>query len=148
MKRMIMFVAFVLMVAGISSCKKITDFNVDPNNPSIDRATPQLLFPAAVMSTAGQINGEYAYVGGLWSQYYTQSATASQYRTVDAYNLIADDFRTAYTELFRSALSDYKKVQELSLASQQYQFYLMSTLMKAYTYEVLVDLYDQVPYTE
>src|SRR5215218_8247859 len=107
MKRMIRLI-IILSVIVIASCKKITDFNVDPNNPSIDRATPQLLFPSAVMSTAGEINGEYAITGGLWAQYYTQSATASQYRTIDAYNLIPDDFRTAYTEIFRSGLSDYK----------------------------------------
>jgi len=148
MKSMIRFVAIVLLIMGAAACKKITDFNVDPNNPSIDRATPQLLFPSAVISTAAEINGEYAIVGGLWAQYYTQSATASQYRTVDAYNLIPDDFRTAYTEIFRSGLSDYKKVQDLSLASGNYKFYLMATVMKGYTYQVLADLYDQVPYTE
>lgn len=148
MKKMILVFGCVLVLAGISSCKKIADFNVDPNNPSIDRATPQLLFPAAVMSTAGEVNGEYAILGGLWSQYYTQSATASQYRTIDAYNMIADDFRTAYQQLFISALSDYAKIQELSLASGQFKFYLMATVMKAYTYQVLADLYDQVPYSE
>ena len=148
MKRMIRFVAIVLLITGVASCEKITDYNVDPNNPSIDRATPQLLFPSAVMSTAGEINGEYAYLGGLWAQYYTQSATASQYRTVDAYNIIPDDFRTAYTELFRSGLSDYKKVQELALAAGDYKFYLMATVMKGYTYHVLADLYDQVPFSE
>ena len=143
MKRMIRFVAIVLLITGVASCEKITDYNVDPNNPSIDRATPQLLFPSAVMSTAGEINGEYAYLGGLWAQYYTQSATASQYRTVDAYNIIPDDFRTAYTELFRSCLSDYKKVQSLALAAGDYKFYLMATVMKGYTYHVLADLYNQ-----
>jgi hypothetical protein len=148
MKRMKWFIAIVLLITGVASCEKITDFNVDPNNPSIDRATPQLLFPSAVMSTAGEINGEYAITGGLWAQYYTQSATASQYRTIDAYNLIPDDFRTAYLEIFRSGLSDYKKVQELSLANGDYKFYLMATVMKGYTYHVLVDLYDQVPYFE
>jgi hypothetical protein len=148
MKRMRWILAIVLLVTGSISCNKITDFNVDPNNPSIDRATPQLLFPSATMSTAGQINGEYAYLGGLWAQYYTQSATASQYRTVDAYNMIPDDFRTAYQEIFRSGLSDYKKVQDLSLSTGQYKFYLMATVMKAYTYQMLVDLYDQIPYSE
>jgi len=106
MKKIIInyFIA-LLLLTGVG-CKKIADFNVDPNNPSLASATPQLLFPSAVGSTAGQIHGEYAITGGLWAQYYTQSATASQYRTIDAYNLIPDDFRVAYQELYRSALSE------------------------------------------
>ena len=148
MKKIIInyFVA-VLLLTGVG-CKKIADFNVDPNNPSLASATPQLLFPSAVASTVGQIHGEYAITGGLWAQYYTQSATASQYRTIDAYNLIPDDFRTAYQELYRSALSDYKKVQDLSKEQSNWHFYFMATVMKAYTVQVLVDLYDMVPYSE
>ena len=127
----------------------MTDINVDPNNPSIDKATPELLLPSAIMSSAGQIGGEYAIVGGLWAQYYTQSATASQYRVIDAYNINSNlNNNLGYLELFRSALNDYKKIRELASAEGDWRFYLMATVMRAYTYQVLADIYDQVPYTE
>lgn len=148
MKRIIIAAIFGVLL-GSSGCKKLADTNVDPNNPLVELATVELLLPSAVVSTAGQIGGEYAIVGGLWAQYYTQSATASQYRVIDAYNINSNlNNNVGYLELYRSALSDYKKVLELSSANNEWRFYLMATVMNAYTYQVLVDLYDQVPYSE
>ncbi|HYF31573.1 MAG TPA: SusD/RagB family nutrient-binding outer membrane lipoprotein [Chitinophagaceae bacterium] len=140
-----LFSGIALLLAG---CKKITDFNNDPNTLPVDKATPQLLFPSAVMSTAGHIHGEYAITGGLWAQYYTQSALASQYRTLDAFNVNTTDMNLAYRESYIGALNDYVKAQELATAEGNWKFNLMATVMKAYTLQVLADLYDMVPYSE
>ena len=149
MKKIIINTAIFAFLLAAVGCKKMADINVDPNNPAIDKASPELLLPSAVMSSAGQIGGEYAIIGGLWAQYYTQSATASQYRVIDAYNINSNiNNNLGYLELFRSALNDYKKIRELSSAEEDWRFYLMATVMRAYTYQVLVDLYDQVPYSE
>ncbi|NII26952.1 SusD/RagB family nutrient-binding outer membrane lipoprotein [Pseudoflavitalea sp. X16] len=148
MKRRKYIICLLIMVVAGTGCSKITEDNIDPNNPSVENATPQLLLPSAFMATAGQIGGEYAITGGLWAQYYTQSAFASQYRTIDAYSMVSSDNNIAYRELFRGALIDYKKIQDLTTASENWPFYLMATIMKVYTYQVLVDLYDRVPYSE
>ena len=149
MKKIIIQAAALILLLGAVGCKKMTDINVDPNNPAFDKASPELLLPSAILSTAGQIGGEYAIIGGLWAQYYTQSATASQYRVVDAYNINSNlNNNLGYLELFRSALNDYKVLRELAAAKQDWRFYLMGTAMRAYTYQVLADLYDQVPFTE
>jgi hypothetical protein len=148
MKKLILFISIISVFAA-PGCKKLADENVDPNNPPIGRATPQLLIPSAILSTAGQVGGEYAIIGGLWAQYYTQSATASQYRVVDAYNINSNlNNNVGYLELYRSALSDYQRAQVLAEEMDLPQFYLMATVMKAYTYHILADLYDQIPYTE
>jgi hypothetical protein len=148
MKKLSIIYVPALLLLLTTGCKKLADWNEDPTKPPISAASPQLLFPSAVMSTAGQIGGEYAVTGGIWAQYYTQSAFASQYRTIDAYSMIATDNNTAYIELYRGALNDYKKTQDLATTSKNWPFYLMATVMKAYTFQVLVDQYDQVPYTE
>jgi len=129
-------------------CKKITDINVSPNNPPASGATPQILFPSAVGSTVARIGGELNIIGGIWAQYYTQSTTASQYRTIDAYNLTNVDYNTNYNELFSGALQDYQLCITQANAAGLYNYALMATVMKAFTYETMVDLYDQVPYKE
>ena len=141
-------IVFILIAFVICGCSKINDINVSPNNPPLDKATPQVLFPSAVVSTAGRVGGELDIIGGLWSQYWTQSVAASQFRTIDAYSITRNDFNGNYTELFSGALPDYQLAITQAKANKQYPFYLMCTVMKAYTYEVLVDLYDKVPYSQ
>ncbi|SDP80181.1 Starch-binding associating with outer membrane [Mucilaginibacter sp. OK268] len=140
---------FILGTLVVSfGCKKITDINTSPNNPAIDKATPQVLFPSGVLSTAGRVGGELDILGGIWSQYWTQSVAASQFKTIDAYNLQRQDLNGSYNELFSGALADYQLAITKAKAAKLDKFYLMCTVMKAYTFEVLVDLYDKVPYTE
>jgi hypothetical protein len=140
-----------LLLAGLitlGSCKKQLDINQDPNNPPLEDGTPQLMFPAATLSTAATVGGELAILGVLWSEYTTEDAYASQYRNLDSYNATGSDLVTNYGELYSGALNDYKLILEKASASSDWAFYLMATVMRAYSYEVLVDLYDQVPYSE
>lgn len=136
-----------------TSCKKsFEEINTDPNNPSLEQLTPKLVFPAAVVSTAGRIGGDLAIVGGFWAQYYTQGTTASQYKNVDQFNLTRTFGNTnrgvAWIELFAGALNDYHYIINRSRELKDWNYHLMGTVMKAFTYQVLVDLYDKVPYTE
>lgn len=142
-------VAFSVLIL-LFGCKKTLDINEDPNNPGIDKATPEVLFPSGVLSTAGMVGGQLAVVGGIWSQYFTQSSNSSQFRDIDAYNVTntTEQVNLPYEELFAGALADYQLAIAKATAIKDYRYLLMNTVMKAYTYQVLVDLYDQVPYTE
>ena len=139
--------SLLLFSAG---CKKTLDVNESPNNPSIDAATAETLFPSAVMSTAGRVGGDLSIIGGLWAQYYTQNNNSSQFRNLDIYNLTATStfVNGPYTELYSGALFDYQLGLTKSVEKQDWRYNLMNTVMKAYTYEVLVDLFDKVPYSE
>lgn len=131
-----------------SACKKQLDINHDPNNPPIEEGTPKLVFPAALQSTVATAGGEYAILGMLWSEYTTEDAFSSQYRNLDSYSATGSDLNTNYGEMYSGALNDYKLVLEKAAASGDWNFYLLATVMKAYTYQVLVDVYDKVPFSE
>ncbi|NEU09248.1 SusD/RagB family nutrient-binding outer membrane lipoprotein [Flavihumibacter sp. R14] len=143
----------VVAISGLtltSGCDKNLDINTDPNNPGIENATPEVLFPSAVMSTAGMVGGQLAIVGGIWSQYWSQASNSSQYREIDSYNLtsINEEVNLPYEELYAGALIDYQLTIDKARASSDWRYNLMAVVMKAYTYQVLVDLYDQVPYSD
>ncbi|HVY76659.1 MAG TPA: hypothetical protein VG890_17645, partial [Puia sp.] len=97
-------VAVVALGLLVSSCKKQLDINHDPNNPTTDQATPQLLFPAAIVSAASAAGGELAIIGMLWSEYTTEDVSSSQYRNFDSYNVTNSDLNTDYNLLYTATL--------------------------------------------
>jgi hypothetical protein len=132
-----------------SGCSKL-DINRDPSNPAIEEATMEVLFPSGVMSSVGRINGDLSIVGGMWAQFWTQNSASSQFRTVDSYDLSNSStlISRPYTELYSGALADYQLGITKAVEAKDWRFNLMNTVMKAYTYQVLVDLFDKVPYSE
>lgn len=141
-------VLFLLLI--LVGCQKQLDINQSPNSPSASQGSPSLVFPVAVLATAGKVGGDLAIVGGMWSQYFTQSVGANQYTNIDSYDLAPNNgFVTAsYDILFTTGLKNYQFVIDKAKASGNWNYFLMGTVMKAYTTEILVDLYDQIPFSE
>ncbi len=138
----------MLIILGGAGCKRTLDINTDPNNPSLSQGNPKLVFPAAVMATTGRVGGDLALLGGIWGEYVTQSALANQYKYIDAYDVKSTDLNAPYSGLFAGGLKNYQFVIDKSRDASDWNFYLMGTVMKAYTAQVLVDLYDKIPYSE
>jgi hypothetical protein len=138
------FTAALLFLA----CSKQLDINTDPNNPALSQGTPKLVFPSAVASSIGRIGADLAILGGIWSQFWTQNTTSNQYKNIDSYDLSKSDYGPTWDELYAGSLNDANFVVTKAKETGDWNFFLMGTVIKAYTYQVLVDLYDQVPYTE
>src|SRR5690349_14088928 len=106
MKRKILNIGLaVTMMFYASSCgKDFLDVNTDPNNPLT--APAELVFPAGVTSTASVVGGDYAILGGIWSQAWTQNNGSNQYKVYDAFNLKPTDFQRSWGELYAGSLND------------------------------------------
>ena len=144
MNKILLITVFIIL--GLTSCEEWIDVNEDPNNP-VTVNTDKVL-PAAIMSGLYEIHGPYAIIGGIWSQYWTQSNAANQYKDIEAYSLSATSYNYPYNEMFSGALNDLYYIKNQSKTNEDWNLYLISTTLQAYFYQVLVDLYDQVPYTE
>ncbi len=134
-------------------CKKALDINHNPSVATVDQASPNLIFPAAVLATTSRVGGDLAIVGGMWSQFCTQGVLSQQYIDIDSYDLTNTDLfvsgaSSSWTALYTNGLKNYQIAIDEAKASGDWNFFLLNTVMKAYTYEILVDLYDQVPYTQ
>src|SRR5664279_3547245 len=144
----IILVFSIAALAELSSCKQVLDINQNPNMSSTDQATTLFLFPTAEISAASAIGGEMAIIGCLWSEFVTQDVSSSQYRTFDSYNVASTDLNTDYNQLYTGALNDLELILQKTRAAQDWNYNLLATVMKVYTYATLVDMYDQVPYTQ
>ena len=144
----------LLTVVGIwgvissTGCKKQLDINYTPNSPRIEVATPALVLPGAMAGTAASVGGDYAAIGAIWSEYAAQNLSSSQYRTTDAYAIGTTDYNRAYNNMFVKGIKNYQYVLDSSASQQKWALFLIATVMKAYSMQILVDLYDKVPYSE
>ncbi|UCH15369.1 MAG: SusD/RagB family nutrient-binding outer membrane lipoprotein [Bacteroidales bacterium] len=129
------------------SCEDWLDINKDPNNP--DEANEELTLAAGISSIAYVYGGRYQVLGALWSQHWTQSLGASQYSGLDSYDVSSSTFdNRQFGELYSGALTNLEYIKEQAYQNGKWNYYLISTVLQAYTYQILADLYDQIPFSE
>lgn len=128
------------------SCEDDLDINTNPNSPP--QINTGLALASAEASLMTVMGGELTNYGGFFAQYHTQGPGASQYENIDQYNLTTAYANRLWTELYSGCLTDLKYVEEESVATNETGVALMAVVLKAYTYQVLVDLFNDVPYTE
>lgn len=145
------------MMTGIAmtSCEDALDINTDPNNPG--NSTPQLTLPAAQVGLATTLESQYNILGSILAHYWTQGPTASQYSGIEQYNLTTTNFVGAWQAMYSGSggggfdtgvLSDLKFVKTAALEDELTNYAAIAQLLQVYSYQILVDLYDQVPYSE
>lgn len=132
----------------LTACAKSLDINIDPYDPSEQDASPDLLFPSGVAYSASKIGGDLQLLGGIWSQHYTQNNTSSQYRDIDSYALTNQSYNSIWINLFAGGMKDLQIAKTKAEAAGQWNYYVASSIMLAFDYHVLVDLYGDLPITE
>jgi hypothetical protein len=145
MKLQLHIIFLVCLVLG-SSCENWLDINKDPNNPS--EANEKLTLSAGISSVAYVYGGKYQVLGALWSQHWTQSLGASQYTGLDSYDINSSTYNGQFNALYSGALENFEYVRKLAAQNQHWRYYLIATVMQCYTYQLLADLYDQIPFSE
>ncbi len=136
-------------IVGLTSCDSALDINRDPDLIAPSQLPINSEMPAGILGTAAASGSYFAIVGGFWSQYWTQSAIANQYKMLDDYTLennhqIVED---GWSHLY-DALLDTRVVKKKAKDTENWNYYLMATVMEVYASQLLVDMYGTIPYTE
>lgn len=145
----IKIVALVLALGAVSftGCKKFLDINDNPNAPS--DASVALLLPSAQAAIAHVVGNQFQVYGGIWSQYWTQSPSASQYQSIDQYSINASSFDRPWRILYTNALQDLQVIINKAKTAPQYQqSAAISYILKGYTFQLLTDAFGDVPVKE
>lgn len=134
----------VCLIAA-SSCKKYLDVNNNPNAPT--DVTPDLILPAALAQTAATnvtFNSYGAWVGG----YQANAGGYGGFGSVLTYNYATSDNTGLWSSSFNN-LNDYQTIINKTNATGPYKNYnAIAKIMKAFCYIRLIDLYNDVPYSE
>lgn len=148
MKNISTILTIIFTLGIFTSCDGDLDVNTDPNSP--ESITPALAIASSELSIIAITGGELANLGGFYAQYYTQAPSAGQYDAIDQYNLSTTFGDRTWVELYSGALNDlnYVLTSANTEGSKNTGQALIATLLKAYTFQVLVDVFGDVPYTE
>ncbi len=142
----IVFTSLILLFS-VTSCKKeFLDINENPNNP-LD-VEVEVLLPSAQAAIAHVMGNNLQIFGGFYAQYWTQSSSASQYKTIEQYSPAANDFDDPWRILYADALQDLKKMREKATLKEWDNYIAIAKILEAYTYQVLTDNWGRIPFSE
>ena len=144
----VFLIATIVSGLTLTSCDSYLDINQSPNSPTEENMTSSIMMPAAEANLIATYGDYMRIVGGYFAQYYAQTFGTSNYLDYSQFTMSATRSSSAYTQLTSRTLKSLDYVLRFSREEQEWGTYLAATTLKAFTYQVLVDCYGEVPYTE
>ncbi|MBC7915140.1 MAG: SusD/RagB family nutrient-binding outer membrane lipoprotein [Pyrinomonadaceae bacterium] len=137
----------VLLLLVTAGCKKeFFDINENPNSPTDQSITPNLILPRSLHATAARMANSYDYAAH-WTGYWARSGTFGPNVIQESYNLTtsfqADEFAGWY-----DILTDVNLMEKKGLAANQKFYVGIAKIMKSIGFMYLVDQYGNVPYSK
>ncbi len=139
-KYMLMLGAIVCMV----SCKKYLDVNTNPNNPT--DVDPAFVLSQTLVASA---NSHYAYYFFLsqWMGYSARSQSFAPFQGFESFQIIQSSFQPNWTGPYH-IIYDLNLIEKKSKESEQPFFEGVAKTLKAYWFQNLVDMFNNIPYSE
>ncbi|SHJ24065.1 SusD/RagB family nutrient-binding outer membrane lipoprotein [Pseudozobellia thermophila] len=145
MKKLIIGVMVITALAV--SCDQQLDINKDPDLLDPEGVAISSEIAAGIIGIGGAHASSISFVGGIWSQFWSQSLSSSQYRTEDNYTIGTNDYERAWSNTY-DALSDIRNAKKIALERENWNYYLIATCLEAYAFQILTDFYGDIPYEE
>lgn len=137
---------FIGLITVGTSCKKYLDINTNPN--AATSATSESLLPQALTGTANNVNGYNSY-GSQLAGYMANAGGFGGFGTSITYSFSSNDFSGRWSTTYDN-LEDYQAIidQTDGQLPQYSYFNAAARIMKAYNFQLLVDAYNDVPYSQ
>ncbi len=148
MKRILKYISILAVILLLNtSCEEFLDVNTDPNNPT--SVTPDLVLPSAQKYTASIIQKDrrISHFGNMMMQNWSQSDGFSWYTDEFKYNVTSSFYQRVFNYSYTNSLKQYQILDMLE--DTRYDYYrAIGKIMKAYHFQLLVDIYGDIPYFE
>lgn len=135
----------VLLLTVVAGCKKdYFDINTNPNQ--VTAATPELVLPSALANTGSYVTTNFFFLN-LWMGYWNWSGNYSINLSDKNYQF-TNNFNVGVWENAYTNLKNYDYIDYQGAALKQPLLQGMGKIMKAFHFQILVDTYGDVPYTD
>lgn len=146
MKKIIYSLTILFLLATAGCKKEFFDINENPNLPTEQSITPNLILPRTLHATAARMATSYDYAAH-WTGYWARSGTFGPNVIQESYNITTnyqvDEFAGWY-----DILADVNLMEKKGLAANQTFYIGIAKIMKSIGFMYLVDQYGNVPYTK
>lgn len=149
MKKIIRFISICFVLNG---CSDFLDVNENPNE--INELNLDILLSSTQLFIGQNIGSFYNNVGGFWAQYWAQSNTSSTYKHLEQYELSYNDYTNngnsnrAWDNIYSQSINELNTGIKQSITKEQWDYLLINTVLQSYIYQLLVDYYNEIPYSE
>lgn len=137
----------VVLLFSATSCEDFLDVNVDPNNPT--EVTPDLVLPTGLQYTSRYLKQDryLSHLGNMFMYNWSQSDGFSWYEDEFLYNVTSSFYDQLFDFAYGNALKQYQVLDQPDDPLMA-NYAAISKIMKAYHFQILVDLYGDIPYSE
>ncbi|GAB3982269.1 SusD/RagB family nutrient-binding outer membrane lipoprotein [Spirosoma terrae] len=148
MKKLI-YTSVLAVGLSLSSCSEFLDVNSDPNN--IQAVQVSQLLPSVTVNVGYMGASDlFRYASLLVQQFSGQGPNTgfATFKEYERYNINNSDVNNQWVRIFSTTLSDTELMIEQATKEGSPHYAGVGKILKAYVYQILVDAWGDVPYTE
>lgn len=142
----IIIIPLIFILLFSAGCADFLDVNHNPNVTEDSRI--DLVFPSGVENLAGTTGNSFRSLGSIWAQHLTSEVNQPGFMGEDSYSVQSGDYSydlRGWSSIYAGTLMDFEWVKIRATEQENWNYYLMATVMQCYTYQILADLWDQIP---
>ena len=148
MKKLIIIFAASLTIIGVGCRKGFLDINHNPNDATVSK--PEFVLANALVVTAGRVDnpvGNFFFITG-WMGYMAISGSyAISNNDFTTYQQTAGFGENIWQNEYDN-ITDYDYVANYAKTTGQTYYQGIGLIMRSFNFQILVDLFNSVPYTE
>jgi hypothetical protein len=137
----ILFVSLLLL----SGCEKYLDINQNPNDAV--SSSIELVLPSILISSASRNSVDVNYDFTPWMGYWSHADGWSGWYDIKQYRLTSANQNT-WWGMYSMCLMDLQYMEQNAGAPKDAYYKAIAKIQKAMRYQILVDVYGDVPYSE
>ena len=137
----------VLLIAVGTGCRKSQfDINKNPNNPTDSTVTYDVVLPAALHGTGNLVGTQWGPIQN-WMGYWARSGTYAPNVIEETYQITTTFGNGVWNNAYDNNYDYQIVIQKANRAGAGF-YEGIARIMKAHNFQILVDVYGNVPYSE
>ena len=140
--------SMIIAALSFTSCDSYLDINVNPNSPTESSLSNDLIYPGVEMAYAANVGDYLRSCAGYLAEFYAQQFGTSNYVIFTQFQPTQARTGTFYTQFNLRVLSNANIVKQKAQAQGDWATNLAATVMSAASYQLLIDMYGETPYSE